>query len=149
VTTSAVSPPPPPADLDEALTRIRASGGRVTRAKRTVVGLLFDAADPLTAEEITERSGLDQSVVYRSLAQFEELGIAEHVHVGHGRAVYRRRGLPTVPVTCVGCGRTVELPVADVRAFARRVADRTGIALDLVHFPLSGYCSDCAAAAGS
>ncbi|UDY34372.1 Fur family transcriptional regulator [Dermatobacter hominis] len=143
MTTSAVSPPAPPADLDEALGRIRSSGGRVTRAKRTLVELLFDSPDALTAEEITDRSGLEQSVVYRSLSQFEELGIAEHVHLGHGRAVYRRRGLATVPVTCVGCGRTVELGAADVRAVSRRVADRTGIALDLVHFPLSGRCADC------
>jgi Fe2+ or Zn2+ uptake regulation protein len=146
VTTSAVSPPAPPVDLDEALARIRQSGGRVTKAKRAVVELLFGTAAPLTADEITERSGLEQSVVYRSLSQFEELGIAEHVHLGHGRAVYRRRGARTVPVTCVGCGRTVELEEADVQSFSRQVTARTGIALDLVHFPLSGRCEDCAAA---
>ncbi len=146
MTTSAVSPPAPPADLDEALARIRQSGGRVTRAKRAVADLLFEQPVALTAEEITERSGLEQSVVYRSLSQFEELGIAEHVHLGHGRAVYRRRGLSTVPVTCMSCGRTVELDAGDVRSFARKVADRTGIALDLVHFPLSGHCTDCAPA---
>ncbi len=146
MTSSAANPPRPPADLDDALARIRESGGRVTRAKREVATLLFDGDTPATADDISERSGLEQSVVYRTLSQFEELGIAEHVHVGHGRAVYRRRGLGTVPVTCMVCGRTVDLDPVDVRAFSRKVAERTGIALDLVHFPLSGRCADCAAA---
>jgi len=79
VTTAAVSPPAPPADVDQALQRIRDHGGRVTRAKRTVAILLFDATDPLSVDDIVERSGLEQSVVYRTLGQFEELGIAEHV----------------------------------------------------------------------
>lgn len=143
VTTAAVSPPAPPADVDQALQRIRDHGGRVTRAKRTVAILLFDATDPLSVDDIVERSGLEQSVVYRTLGQFEELGIAEHVHVGHGGAVYRRRGRETVPVGCRVCGRTVELPESEVRSFAARVRDTTGIELDLVHFPLSGRCSDC------
>lgn len=143
MTSSALNPPHPPADLDDALARIRSSGGRVTTAKRAVATLLFETDAPLTAEQITDRSALEQSVVYRTLSQFEELGIAEHVHLGHGRAVYRRRGSTTVPVTCVVCGRTVELDSTEVRSFSRKVAERTHITLDLVHFPLSGRCADC------
>lgn len=144
VTTAAVSPPAAPVDMDEALERIRAGGGRVTRAKRALTELLFDASTPLTVEDITARSGLEQSVVYRTLTQFEQLGIAEHVHLGHGSAVYRRRGTAAVPVTCTVCGRTVELAAGEVRALSRRVEERTGIVVDLVHFPLSGRCRTCA-----
>jgi len=143
VTSSVHDPPEPPHDLAEALTRVREHGGRVTRAKRAMAELLFGASEPLTAEAIATRSGLEQSVVYRTLSQFEELGIVEHVHLGHGSAVYRRRGNADVPVTCVVCGRTVEVAVADVRPLVRRVEDRTGIVVDLVHFPLSGRCRTC------
>lgn len=143
MTTSAVSPPAPPTDLAQALSRIREHGGRVTRAKRSIAALLFESNGPLTADDIAEQTSEEQSVVYRTLGQFEVLGIVEHVHAGHGPALYRRRGLSTVPVTCTGCGATVELAVADTADFTRRVAQRTGIDVDLVHFPLTGRCAKC------
>ena len=83
----------PVPDVDGALARIREGGGRVTAAKRSVVELLFGSEDVRTAEDfVAAIDGVDRSVVYRTLAQFEELGIVEHVHLGHGSAVYRRRG---------------------------------------------------------
>jgi len=146
MTTSAARLQAPPADLADAFDRIRSTGGRVTQAKRSVAELLFGSCEPCTADEIAEAlPGIDRSVVYRCLRQFEELGIAEHVHLGHGRAVYRRRGLSTVPVACQVCGATSVLEQAEVRAFCELVERRTGIALDLVHFPLSGRCAPCLA----
>ena len=139
-----------PADQDDALERIRRGGGRVTAAKRSVVELLWTSSEPRTAEEIAMAlPGIDRSVVYRCLSQLEELGIAQHVHLGHGRAVYRRAGLHEVPVACQVCGATSQLDLDDVAAFAELVLARTGIELDLVHFPLSGRCARCLAVAGS
>lgn len=141
---------PAPVDLDAALERIRASGGRVTAAKRAVAALLYASSVHRTADDIADDlPGVDRSVVYRCLGQFEDLGIAEHVHLGHGRAVYRRAGLGTVPVACVGCGAAFELDIAETEAFRRLVADRTGIDLDLVHVALSGWCRACRASDGS
>jgi Fe2+ or Zn2+ uptake regulation protein len=150
MTASAARLQTPPIDLDDALGRIRTSGGRITEAKRSVAELLFSTSEARTAEEIADAvEGVDRSVVYRCLGQFEELGIAEHVHLGHGSAVYRRRGLDSVPVACLVCGRTVELALDDVAALRDRVEARTGIELDLAHFPLTGRCERCRAAAGS
>ncbi|MCU1394465.1 MAG: ferric uptake regulator, Fur family [Ilumatobacteraceae bacterium] len=130
--------------LEAALDRIRERGGRVTPAKRELATLLYGSAEPLSADQIFASLGVhDRSIVYRALTQFEELGIAEHVHLGHGQAVYRRRGLATLPVACMVCGTTVELPAAELRAFSDLIADRTGIRLDLVHFPLMGRCLGC------
>ncbi len=147
MTTPVDRPPAAPADRAEAVGRIRAHGGRVTAAKRTVLDLLYGAGPPRTAEQFADAAhGVDRSVVYRCLRQFEELGIAEHVHLGHGQAVYRRRGLPTVPVACASCGAVVELDRGELRDLERIVADRTGTELDLVHFPLTGRCAACRAA---
>jgi Fe2+ or Zn2+ uptake regulation protein len=145
VTTPAAHPPPPPADLDAALARVRATGGRVTAATAAVAGLLYEADAPApTAEEISDRlADLERSVVYRVLARFEELGIAEHVHLGHGRAVYRRAGLPTVPVVCDRCGRRAELDRSIATDLAAQVDAATGITPDLTHFPLTGTCAAC------
>ena len=137
-------PPSPPADVDDALQRIRDHGGRVTPGKRALATLLYASDGALTADEIIDRlDDPDRSAVYRRLAQFEELGIAEHLHLGHGQAAYRHAGLPTVPVLCSSCGRTHDLDRADTEVFVSEVARRTGVALDLKHFPLTGVCRDC------
>jgi len=150
MTRPATHAPPPPADVAGALARIREHGGRVTAGKRALAELLYAAEAPLTAEAIVERlADQDRSAVYRNLAQFEELGIAEHLHLGHGQAVYRAAGDPAVPVVCNACGATFALDRADTAAFARRVAERTGVTLDLTHFPLTGTCDACAPPAGA
>jgi Fur family transcriptional regulator, ferric uptake regulator len=137
---------PPPADLADALGRIRSHGGRMTNAKRAMAALLFDSPEPHTADGFVDHLvDHDHSVVYRCLAQFEELGIAEHVHLGHGQAVYRRRGLSTVPVGCTICGSSVDIDLAEAEAFTRRIKALTGISLDLAHFALSGRCARCEA----
>jgi Fe2+ or Zn2+ uptake regulation protein len=144
MTTPAAHPPAAPGDVAEAIARIRASGGRVTTAKQTVLDLLFGSGPPRTAAQIADAAaGVDRSVVYRCLRQFEELGIAAHVHLGHGQAVYRRRELRSVPVACGSCGVVTELDRDAVRALEQIVEERTGIELDLVHFPLTGRCAEC------
>lgn len=144
MTTPAADPPEPPGDRDEAIERVRASGGRLTPVKHAVLDLLFDDGPPRTAEQIADTAaGVDRSIVYRCLKQFEELGIAEHVHPGHGQAVYRRRGLPTVPVACAQCGTVVELEAPAADRIGRIVEETTGIELDPVHFPLTGHCATC------
>lgn len=144
MTTPATGTPAPPADLDEALQRIRSHGGRVTAGKRSLARLLYDEQRTLTADEIVSMLGdHDRSAIYRSLAQFEELGIAEHLHLGHGQAVYRPAGLPTVPVLCSACGATFDLDRSHTHTFAQRVSEHTGVTLDLGHFPLTGTCEPC------
>src|SRR3954447_17001846 len=136
---------PPPADFDEALQRIRDHGGRVTAGKRALVHLLYDGDASFTLDDITARMvDHDRSTIYRMLNQFEELGIAEHLHLGHGQAVHRAAGRDTVTVVCSLCGTSINLERAQTRSFVRLVAERTGINLDLSHFPLTGICQQCA-----
>src|SRR6478735_662660 len=137
---------PPPADIGDALQRIRDHGGRVTAGKRALVHLLYDDDDAsFTLDDITAQMvDHDRSTIYRMLNQFEELGIAEHLHLGHGQAVHRAAGRATVPVVCSVCGRGIDLERARTRSFVRLVAERTGITLDLSHFPLTGTCEECA-----
>ena len=144
MTASAARSVPPPTDLEEAMARIRADGGRITDAKRAVAELLFESDRALNVDEITTAvHGIERSVLYRCLAQFEVLGIVEHIHLGHGAAVYRRRGLPTVPVACMVCGSAWEIGANETQSLRDTVLERTGVTLDLIHFPLTGRCESC------
>ena len=68
---------------------IRDAGGRLTVTARTVVAILIDAHQHLTAEDIIDEAqrrapGIAPSTVYRLLQRLEELGAVEHIHSGHG-----------------------------------------------------------------
>lgn len=145
MTRPATHAPEPPTDIDDAIQRVRAHGGRMTAAKRALIELLHEDGPALTAEQIVDRLAThDRSAVYRNLAQLEDLGIAEHIHLGHGQAVYRPTGRPEIPVVCNACGAVAMLARADARAFVATVAELTGVDLDLTHFPLTGTCRACA-----
>ena len=74
--------------MDTALERVRAGGGRLTKARRDLLHDLHEAPVRVTAEELVARHpDIDQATVYRSLSHFEEVGVVEHVHLGHGPAL--------------------------------------------------------------
>ena len=136
----------PAVDLAGALSRLREHGGRVTSAKRALLGVFFASPEAFTVEQLSDKiPGVDDSTLYRSLAQFEELGLVEHVHIGHGPAMYRRNGAGVVRVVCVVCGRAVDLPVRELRALTAHVRRDYAIEIDLTHFSLMGRCLDCGA----
>jgi Fur family ferric uptake transcriptional regulator len=144
VTTSAPKRRPPAADREEALRRLREEGGRVTAAKEAMVELFFAEPGSLTADEVRARmAAVDESTVYRGLAQLEQAGIVEHVHPGHGPATYRLAGASTVAVVCSVCERVIDVDRADLDDLVGRVRRRYGVELDLHHFALSGRCPDC------
>jgi Fur family ferric uptake transcriptional regulator len=130
--------------FDEALDRVRAGGGRLTRARRTLLDDLFTTSGRVTAEELAERhDDIDLATVYRSLSHFEEVGVIEHVHLGHGPAAYRWTGARTVAAVCAGCGAVADIPTRELEALADRLERRYGLRLELGHFALSVRCARC------
>jgi Fur family ferric uptake transcriptional regulator len=130
--------------FDEALDRVRAGGGRLTRARRTLLEDLFVTSGRVTAEELAERHDeIDLATVYRSLSHFEEVGVIEHVHLGHGPAAYRWAGARTVAAVCDGCGTVTDIPTEELDALGDRLEHRYGLQLELGHFALSVRCRAC------
>ncbi len=131
------------------LDALRASGVRVTDARRAVVTALVDADDHLTADDLAARVAgaepdVHRSTVYRSLDALEKIGVVTHVHLGHGRAVYHLTERLHHHAVCEDCGAVVELPndvLDDVQARLRR---ETGFEVDPHHFALVGRCRQCA-----
>jgi Fe2+ or Zn2+ uptake regulation protein len=130
--------------FDDALERVRSSGGRLTRARRTLLHDLSTTSGRVTAEELAERhDDIDLATVYRSLSHFEEVGVIEHVHLGHGPAAYRWAGDRTVAAVCDGCGAVTDIPSGELDALADRLEQRYGLRLELGHFALSVRCRSC------
>jgi Fur family ferric uptake transcriptional regulator len=106
--------------------------------------LFFATDEGLTAEQVrAQLPAVDQATVYRTLVQFEQAGIVEHVHLGHGPATYRRAGTGGVPVVCQVCGRVVEVPAAELDGLIARVRRQHGMLIDAGHFALTGRCCTC------
>ncbi|HYN34527.1 MAG TPA: transcriptional repressor, partial [Ilumatobacteraceae bacterium] len=120
-------------------------GGRLTKARRVLLEDLCDAGGRITAEELAERhDDIDLATVYRSLAHFEDVGVVEHVHLGHGPASYRWAGSRTIAAVCEGCGAVTDIPAEELDTLAARLHEHYDLRLSLGHFALSVRCPHCA-----
>ena len=136
--------------VDEAIAAIRASGSKVTVDRRAVVEALDRSGDHLTAEQVAEavwarHPDVNLATVYRTLELLERLGIAFHVHLGHGPSRWHLAGDVHHHLVCESCQRVVEVPDATFDPLRKRLLDDTGFVIDPHHFSLSGICAACAA----
>jgi len=130
--------------FDDALERVRRGGGRLTKARRELLADLHEHGGRVTAEELTTRHGdIDPATIYRSLSHFEEVGVIEHVHLGHGPAAYRWAGERTIAAVCEVCGAVTDIAASELDALAERLDDQYGVQLSLGHFALSVRCPNC------
>jgi Fur family transcriptional regulator, ferric uptake regulator len=134
--------------LTAILALVRERGGRVTTPRRAIVAALLDADHHVTADQLADavqraHPDIHRSTVYRTLDTLTELGVVDHVHLGHGPAVYHFTDQAHHHLVCQRCGRVVELPLSTLAPLQRRVARDHGFVLDAPHFALTGHCADC------
>jgi Fur family ferric uptake transcriptional regulator len=84
------------------------------------------------------------STVYRSMEALEELGFVEHLHIGHGPAVYHLADEQHLHLVCESCGAVTELPTSTLDAIGEEIRKRHRFQIAPRHFALSGRCEDCA-----
>jgi Fur family transcriptional regulator, ferric uptake regulator len=131
--------------LTAAVVALRTRGMRVSSTRRTLLGRLFRAGRPLTADALA--GGLDLASVYRNLDALEAVGLVRHVHVGHGPGLYALAGRREAGyAACERCGRHAALAPEELAAVHAAVLRATGFASDFSHFPIVGVCPECAAA---
>ncbi|MBU6496672.1 MAG: transcriptional repressor [Acidobacteria bacterium] len=136
--------------VDHIVSVVRAHGKRVTQPKRAVAQVLSENSSHLTAEEISLRvdthlEDVSPSTVYRILEEFEELGLCEHTHTGHGAAVYHLVGGGHAHVTCNVCGGTWQVPTEFFEDLTTTLRERLGFELHPHHVALAGTCAACLA----
>jgi Fur family transcriptional regulator, ferric uptake regulator len=135
-------------DVREIMERLAEAGGRRTASRQAIVEVIVEAGSHLTAEEIvhqvhTRFPSVNLSTVYRTLDALTDLGIVDHVHFGHGRAVYHRTDEAHQHLVCEACGAVEELPVARLRAFLGMIDRDFGFEVDRRHFAIVGRCGPC------
>lgn len=138
----------------EILARLREGGGRITTARRLVVGALLETSGHQTAEQLAARvqdqaPDVHLSTVYRNLDELERLDIISHVHLGHGPAVYHLATENHGHLVCTACGQVTEAPEAAFTGLVRTLLEEFGFEVDAHHFAVQGTCAHCAPGAPS
>jgi Fur family ferric uptake transcriptional regulator len=124
-----------------AFAALRASGLRLSTARRLLLQALFAADRPLSAEELAGDG--DVASAYRNLEVLEGLGLVRHVHLGHGPGLYQPAGRPREFVLCESCGAVSPLLPAALDHVRAAVLDAVGYRARFTHFPLAGLCPAC------
>lgn len=137
-------------DIDEVLEKFRTNGGRVTAARREIVTVVLGSGDHehLTADEIGRRiqerhPEIALSTVYRSLDTLAELGVLEHVHMGHGPAVYHLTEERHVHLVCRECGVVIEVDHSTLAPLAADIEAMNGFVIEPTHVAINGRCASC------
>ncbi len=133
---------------EDLLDRLRASGARVTAARRAVIQALVDGgphptAEDLAAKVVISHPDVHRSSVYRTLDALAEIGVVSHVHLGHGSAVYHLSDDDDLHLLCRLCGAVDHIPSTAMAAAARSIEQETGFAIRPGHYALSGLCERC------
>ncbi len=88
---------------------------------------------------------VNESTVYRALERLEDLGVAYHVHLGHGPAQWHLVAQRSHQhLACRRCGRVVEVDRELFEPLVRQLADNYGFQADIGHFAVTGTCAGCA-----
>ncbi|MDQ3574371.1 MAG: transcriptional repressor [Actinomycetota bacterium] len=137
------------ARLERILEMFRDGGGRVTTPRRAIITALLESGGHVTADELTAtvqsaHPDVHTSTIYRCLGSLEQLGVVDHVHLGHGRAVYHLADESHQHLVCESCGTVVEVPDVAFTALANGLRKQFGFRVSPRHFAVSGRCRSCA-----
>jgi len=127
---------------------IRDAGGRLTGPTRTLVAILSETDQHLTADDLfaefdKRTPGVARSTIYRVLQRLNDLHIVEHVHSGAGSTFYHLRHHGHAHLVCNDCGKIIDLAddVFDQLSTTVHMAYR--FVVEPHHAALLGLCSDC------
>lgn len=141
--------------LDAVAAQLRAKGERMSAPRRAVLTALATTEGHLSTEEIAAAVAeiapkVHRTSVYRALAALSELGVVQHVHLGHGATAYHLTDDhgPHLHAQCRQCGQIIDLPADLLVGVADRMGALHGFELDATHVALSGLCSACAELGG-
>lgn len=135
---------------DRLVAMIREQGERVTSARRAIITALVQTSGHVTADDLAAlvqkaQPDVHLSTIYRSLDALERIGVVDHVHLGHGRAVYHLADDAHQHLVCEVCGAVIEVPDATFAELKTSLLAGYGFAIRPSHFAVIGRCAACVA----
>lgn len=137
-----------PDRLSILLEALRLNEVRLTTPRRAILQSLVELGSLMTVDELTtevrrRHPEVHESTVYRTLDRLTALGLVDHVHLGHGRAVFGLADRTHQHLHCGACGKVLTAPSSLFAEIAQAVDERYEFELRLGHFALGGRCRNC------
>lgn len=133
----------------ELIRSLRQTGHRLTPQRESVLAVIAESEQHLTAEEILARVRerypyLNKSAVYRSLELLAELNLVTQTDLGHGRVEYELHRHPHHHhLVCHVCKNVQQIDHTAFQALQKKLENDFGFHADLDHFAIFGTCRKC------
>ncbi len=129
--------------LEDALDRCQQLGMRVSRQRRFILELLWDAQEHLSAREIYDRlnlqgKGIGHTSVYQNLEALSSQGIIECIERCDGR-LYGNISDSHSHVNCLDTNQILDVHVELPEDFIRQVEEQTGVKITDYSINFYGY----------
>ncbi len=133
----------------ELLAHLRNAGYRLTPQRESVLAVIAESDEHLTAEQVIERVRLrypylNKSAVYRALDLLTEIDLVTQTDCGQGHVEYELHAHPHHHhLICRGCGEMVQVDDRCFRGLQKGLRENYGFEAELAHFAVFGRCKDC------
>jgi Fur family transcriptional regulator, ferric uptake regulator len=129
--------------LEDALDRCQQLGMRVSRQRRFILELLWDAQEHLSAREIYDRlnlqgKGIGHTSVYQNLEALSSQGIIECIERCDGR-LYGNISDSHSHVNCLDTNQILDIHIELPEDFIRQVEEQTGVKITDYSINFYGY----------
>lgn len=129
--------------LDDALERCQTLGMRLSRQRRYILELLWDAQEHLSAREIYDRLNqqgkeIGHTSVYQNLEALSGQGIIECIERSDGR-LYGNVSDSHSHVNCLNTNQILDVHIQLPEDIIRYVEEQTGVRITDYHIDFYGY----------
>ena len=129
--------------LEDAVERCQLLGMRVSRQRRFILELLWQAQEHLSAREIYDRlnqqgKGIGHTSVYQNLEALSSQGIIECVERSDGR-LYGNISDSHSHVNCLDTNQILDVDIELPESLLREVEERTGVKITEYSINFFGY----------
>ncbi|MFO0773178.1 MAG: transcriptional repressor [Nitrospiraceae bacterium] len=135
---------------DETARSLRASGKKLTKARKAILAILEHSPLPITAAEVHARltaakQPADLVTVYRTLAMLQELGLVAPVGFHEGQLRYEALDGREHHhhIQCRGCGKIADLMLCPLKKLTALVERQTRFVVDSHALEFFGWCPQC------
>ncbi len=136
-------PKKPIRSLDDALERCQMLGMRLSRQRRYILELLWDAQEHLSAREIYDRlnqqgKDIGHTSVYQNLEALSGQGIIECIERSDGR-LYGNISDSHSHVNCLDTNQILDVHVELPESIIQQIEEQTGVRITDYHIDFYGY----------